>query len=172
MAVVILYHRMSDPPATVRATFEERYWYPEEGGVVWLAGYNVVDDSGRYLARDSPELAARGLRIAGVAGAARHHAEALTSDAVAPGRPLVLRRDPHNPHDPNAIAVDLPAADGGAQLGWVPRDVAAELAADLDAGRPWSAVALREQRPSPRDARSGVTMLLAPAPAISLEPTR
>ena len=45
---------------------------------------------------------------------------------------------------------------------------AAELAPDLDAGRPWSAVVLREQRPSPRDPRSGATMLLAAADAIEL----
>ena len=59
-------------------------------------------------------------------------------------------------------------ADGGPQLGWVPREVAVDVAADLDAGRPWAAVAMRERRASPRDPRSGLTMLLAPAPAIEL----
>jgi HIRAN domain len=146
---------------------EERYWYPEEGGQVWLAGYHVVDpESGRFLARDAPELAARGLRVASVAGAGQHHAEALLSDAVAPGRPLLLRRDPANPHDPNAIQVH--PADGGAQVGWVPRELAAELAPELDAGRPWAAVVLREQRRSPRDPRHGLTMLLAPAESVEL----
>jgi HIRAN domain len=150
----------------VAVVFEERYWYPEDGGVVWLAGYAVVDpDSGAFLARDAPELAARGLRVTGVAGAARHHAGALASDAAAPGRPLVLRRDAGNEHDANAIAVDTP---GGDQLGWVPRELAAELAPQLDAGAPWSALALREQRASPRDPRTGVTMLLAAAPAVEL----
>jgi HIRAN domain len=154
------------PPATIDVTFEERYWYPDDGGVVWLAGYHVVDPgSGRYLARDAPELLARGWRVTGVAGAARHHAEGLNSDAVAPGRPLELRRDAGNPHDPNAIAVHAAAGD---QVGWVPRELAAELAGELDAGRPWSAVALREHRRSPRDPRSGLTMLLAPAPSIAL----
>jgi hypothetical protein len=117
------------------------------------------------LARDAPELASRRLLVTGVAGAARHHAEALRSDAVAPGRPLVLRRDRDNPHDPNAIAVD---SVDGEQVGWVPRAVAVDLAVDLDAGRPWSAVSLREQRASPRHPRSGLTMLLAPAAAIEL----
>jgi hypothetical protein len=147
--------------------YEERYWYPDEGGEVWIAGYTVLDPAtGRYLARGSPELAARGLRVVGVAGAARHHAEALASDAAEPGRRLELRRDPANPHDPNAIAVH--GDGGGEQLGWVPREVAAELAPELDQGRPWSAVALREQRRSPRDPRHGLTMLLAPAPGIEL----
>ena len=149
----------------VDVTREERYWYPDEGGAVWLAGYSVIDpDSGSFLARDDPALAARGLRVVGVAGAARHHAEALESEAAAPGRALELRRDRENPHDPNAIAVHA----GDEQVGWVPREVAAELAPELDAGRPWSAVVLREQRASPRDRRSGLTMLLASAEAIEL----
>jgi hypothetical protein len=153
----------------VDVVLEERYWYPDDGGIVWIAGYQLVDsESGRYLARDAPELAARGLRVAGVAGAGRHHAEALASDAVAPGQPLALRRDADNPHDANAIAVHA-GGDGG-QVGWVPRELAAELAPELDAGRPWSAVVLREQRRSPRDPRTGLTMLLAAAPEIALRP--
>ena len=150
----------------VDVAFEERYWYPDDGGVVWLAGYSLIDaGSGRFLGRDAPELAARRLHVAGVAGSARHHAGALHSDDAAPGRPLVLRREPRNAHDPNAVAVDTAH---GAQLGFVPRDLAAQLAPDLDAGVAWSAVVLREQRPSPRDPRSGVTMLLAPAASIAL----
>jgi hypothetical protein len=146
--------------------FEERYWYPDDGGVVWIAGYQLVEsESGRYLGRDAPELAARGLRVVGVAGAGRHHAEALASADVGPGRPLELRRDRENPHDAAAIAVH---AAGGAQVGWVPREVAAELASQLDGGAPWSAVVLREHRASPRDPRTGLTMLLAPGAAIEL----
>jgi HIRAN domain len=158
-----------DRPAAVivDVAYEARYWYPDDGGEVWLEGFQVVDPvSGSYLARDAPALIERGLRVAAVAGAARHHAGALGTDALAPGRPLVLRRDTANPHDANAIAVH--PADGGEQAGWVPRELAAELAPDLDAGRPWAAVVLREQRPSPRDPRSGLTMLLAPAETIEL----
>ena len=155
-------------PAVVDVAFEERYWYPHDGGVVWVSGYQLVEpESGRYLARNAPEVLAAGLVVASVAGAARHHAQALADeDAVAPGRPLTLRRDPANEHDSNAIAVH--PQGGGEQLGWVPRDVAIDVAADLDAGRPWAAVALRERRASPRDPRTGLTMLLAPAPAIEL----
>lgn len=153
----------------VDVSFQERYWYPDEGGVVWLSGYQLVDpDRGDFLGRDAAVLRERGLRVAGVAGARQHHAEALQSDAAAPGKPLELRRDPENEHDPNAIAVEA----GGDQVGWVPRDLAAELAPELDAGRPWSAVVLRERRASPRDPRTGLTMLLAAAPAIELRARR
>jgi hypothetical protein len=152
---------------TVDVEYDERYWYPDDGGEVWLAGYQVVDPaSGSYLARDAAVLRERGLRVAGVAGAARHHAAGLASDALAPGAALELRRDRRNEHDVNAIAV-FPVG-GDEQAGWVPREVAAELAADLDAGRPWAAIVLREQRPSPRDPRTGLTMLLARGEAIEL----
>jgi hypothetical protein len=150
----------------VEVEYEERYWYPDDGGQVWLAGYHLVDSSsGRFLARDAPELLERGLRVVGVAGAGQHHAEALLSDDAEPGRPLELRRDPGNPHDPNAIAVH---ARDGRQLGWVPREVAAELAPEIDEGMPAAAVVLREQRRSPRDPRHGLTLLLAAAPSIEL----
>jgi hypothetical protein len=143
---------------------EERYWYPDDGGIVWLAGFQPVAPDGRFLGREAPELAAAGLRIAGVAGAARHHADALGSDAAEPGCPLELRRDPGNEHDPHAIAV----LAGGEQVGWVPRAVAEEITPAIDAGAPYSAVVLREQRASPRDPRTGLTMLLAAAPSIEL----
>jgi HIRAN domain len=151
----------------VHVVWDERYWYPEDGGQVWLVGYQLFDPLGdRYLARDSPELAELGLRVAAVAGASRHHADAVAAEDVGPGRALELRRDPANEHDPNAIAV-YPAG-AGEQVGWVPREVAADLAPDLDAGRHWTAVVLREQRRSPRDPRHGVTMLLAPGEGIEL----
>ena len=149
----------------VDAVFDERYWYPDDGSIVWLSGYAVVGDDGRYLARDAPELAARGLIVTNVAGAARHHADALASDAAAPGSGLELRRDRANEHDRNATAVHL---RGGEQLGWVPREVAALLAPELDASTAWSALALRESRRSPRDPRAGLTMLLARTGAIEL----
>ncbi len=156
---------MAEPTVVVDVHWGERYWYPDDGGEVWVAGYQLVDPvSGRYLGRDAPELEARGLLVAGAAGASAHHAAVLESDAAAPGRPLALRRDPANEYDPNAIAV---LADGE-QLGWVPRELAAELAPAVDAGQPWAAVVLREQRRSPRDPRHGVTLLLAPAEAIEL----
>jgi hypothetical protein len=155
---------------SVDVEFEERYWYPDDGGIVWVAGYQLVDPaSGRFVARDDPSLAERGLVVAGVAGAEQHHADVLQSDGAAPGRPLVLRRDPDNEYDPNAIAVDTAA---GAQAGWVPREIAAELAPALDAGTAWAAVVLRERRASPRDPRSGLTMLLARGDEIELRERR
>jgi hypothetical protein len=135
----------------VHVEYQERYWYPDDGGEVWVSGYQLVDESGRFLGRDAPELSAAGLIVAWVAGAV-HRPAALASDAAAPGRPLTLRPEPDNPHDPHAVAVDL---ETGEPVGYVPR----EFAPLVDAS--WSAIVLRERRDSPRDPRSGLTMLLS-----------
>jgi hypothetical protein len=142
----------------VDVELRERYWYPDDGGEVWVAGYHLVDASGRILARDAPELAAAGLIVAAVAGAI-HRPDALASEAAAPGRPLRLRREPDNPHDPSAVAV---LTDAGEPLGYAPREIAPSV------DESWSAVVLRERRASPRDPRTGLTMLLARTGPIEL----
>jgi hypothetical protein len=158
---------MAAGAVTVDVVFEERYWYPDDGSILWIAGYQPVDpDSGRFLAGDDPSLGDRGLRVASVAGAGAHHADVLADDAFAPGRRLVLRREPDNPHDANAISVR--DATGARQAGWVPRELAAVLAPAIDRGEPYSAIALRERRADPRSPRAGLTMLVAAAPAIEL----
>ena len=140
-------------PVVVDVEFAERYWYPDDGGQVWLSGYQLVDPvSGSYLARDAPLLAERGLRVSGVAGTQFRPRRAGLRRTSPRAARSTLRREPANQHDANAIAV---ARRRRAHVGFVPRELAAELAPELDAGRPWSAVVLREQRASPRDPRSG-----------------
>ena len=148
----------------VQVVQQERYWYPDDGGEVWVAGFQLVDAEGRYLGRDAPELVDAGLRVSRVAGARDHHAEALQSEGAAPGSALVLRRDRENEYDANAIAVETVEAD---VLGFVPRELAEEITPRLG-GEPWSALVLREQRATPRDPRTGVTMLLAPVRELHL----
>jgi hypothetical protein len=151
----------------VRAELQERYWYPDDGGQVWVAGYQLLDDDGRFMGRDAAR--ARGLIVSGVAGAGAHHADALQSDDAAPGRPLSLVRDAGNEYDPNAIAVETRADDApGARLGFIPRELAAEMAPRIDAGEAFSALVLREQRASPRDPRTGLTMLIAQGATLEL----
>jgi hypothetical protein len=135
----------------VDVEFRERYWYPDDGGEVWVSGYQLVDADGHFIGRDALPP---GLLVASVAGAI-HRPDALASALAAPGCRLVLRAEPENVHDPAAVAVDL---SSGEPLGYVPR----ELAPLVD--ETWSAVVLRERRRSPRDPRDGVTMLLSDSP--------
>jgi hypothetical protein len=139
----------------VRVAFQEEYWYPDDGGEVWVSGYYPVGEDGRFLSRDAlPD----DMVVTNVAGVT-HRPEALQSGLAAPGAVLRLRPEPDNAHDPNAVAVQL---EDGTPLGYVPRELAPLVAAD------WSAVVLRERRLSPRDPRTGLTVLLAHAPAVEL----
>src|ERR1700736_4152613 len=54
---------------------------------------------------------------------------------LAPGAALELRRQPDNPHDPNAIGVWY----GALQLGFLKRPIAARVAPHVDAGERYSA---------------------------------
>jgi hypothetical protein len=49
---------------------------------------------------------------------------------------FALVREPDNPHDPNAIRVEL----AGLYLGYVPRNIANDLAPQMDAGRRYMAL--------------------------------
>ena len=133
----------------VDAEFHERYWYPDDGGEVWVAGYQLVDAEGRFVGRDALP---GGALVCNVAGAV-HRPEALAAAEL--GAPLILRAEPQNEYDPHAMAVDL---RDGTPLGYVPRDYAPRV----DAA--WHALVLRERRRTPRDPREGLTMLLAPEP--------
>ena len=58
---------------------EESYWYPDDGGEVWVAGYYPVDADGRFMTR--AELEALGLIATHVAGAV-HRPEAQASSGA------------------------------------------------------------------------------------------
>ena len=122
---------------------QERYWYPDDGGEVWVAGYYPVDAAGRFMSREALEAA--GLLVSHVAGAL-HRPEAVASDDAAPGRPLTLRAEPDNPHDPHAVAV-LTAA--GERVGYVPRELNTARRRDVARRRPARA-ARQPARPAQR----------------------
>jgi hypothetical protein len=59
-------------------------------------------------------------------------AQAIVMDLVE-GAELTLEREAHNPYDPNAIMVKDPAT--GEHLGYVAKEVAVDLAPEMDAGK-------------------------------------
>lgn len=55
-------------------------------------------------------------------------------DKLKPASPLTLKRQPENSHDKNAVLVILSGASGTRALGWLPRQLAQEIAPLLDSG--------------------------------------
>lgn len=76
------------------------------------------------------------LRVVAVAGVS-FRADDVRDASFDPGRRLALVREPENEHDPNAVAVWN--EDRTLQAGYVPRDVALELAGDELAVSLWRA---------------------------------
>jgi hypothetical protein len=89
------------------------------------------------------------IRVVPVAGVS-YRADALDDGSFDPGQALALVPEPDNEHDSNAVGIWN--ADRTLQLGYVPRDVAPELAGDEQALSLWRV-------------DGGLRVLIAPADA-------
>lgn len=101
---------------------------------LWLergaGGYHLRDAAtGEPVRWEDPRL-----RVVPVAGVS-FRPEALGDASVEPGRALALLPEPENEHDPNAIAIWN--EERTLQVGYVPREVAPELAGDEQAVSLW-----------------------------------
>jgi HIRAN domain len=156
-----------DPP--LRLGFEEREWDSESessGEELDGYGYGLRDEDDRAIAWDDQLLAANGIEVMKVAGTSHRLAD-IQSPAFAPGSPLLLKPDPKNRFDKNAIGVW--DARGRIKAGFVPKERAAEIGRRLRSER-LEALLLWEWRDS-RGERCGLRMLVAP-PEVLVERPR
>ena len=107
---------------------------PSERLRLWLergaSGFYLRDAAtGEPVRRSDPRV-----RVVPVAGVS-YRAEALADPSFDPGRRLALVPEPENEHDPNAVAIWN--EDRTLQVGYVPREVAADLAGDEQAVSLW-----------------------------------
>ena len=94
------------------------------------SGYHLRDAaSGEALRWEDPRI-----RVVPVAGVS-YRAEALPDSSFDPGRRLALVPEPDNEHDPNAVGIWN--EERTLQLGYVPRETAAELGGDEQAVSLW-----------------------------------
>lgn len=136
-----------------------------DGTMLWRNGYVLVDDRGRYLSWDAPEIADADSMICRVAGVT-HRAQALQGDEFSPGRPLVLRPEPENPHDGNAVGVW--DQSGRVLVGYLPRAEAPGVAAAFRRRRPKGAMVLQEFRESEDRHRVALVILVCPLGPVQL----
>ena len=109
------------------------------------SGYRLRDAAtGEPVRWEDPRI--RVIPAAGVS----YRPEALSDASFDPGRRLSLVPEPDNEHDPNAVAIWN--EERTLQLGYVPREVAAELAGDEQAISLWRV-------------ESGLRVLIVPADA-------
>ena len=139
------------PPESSSSSERLRIWLERGESGFWLRDAATGD----AMKWEDPRV-----RVVKLAGSS-YRAEALQDDAFAPGRRLALVREPENEHDPDAVAVWN--AERRLQGGYVPAEVAPELAGDEQA------VVLWEFRGEDGQ-RIGLRILLAPADAWIQEP--
>ena len=101
---------------------------------MWLeragAGYRLRDAAtGEPVPWEDPRL-----RVTAVAGVTFRPGN-VEDESFDPGQRLALVAEPHNEHDPNAVAIWNEKRT--LQAGYVPRDVAAELGGDEQAVSLW-----------------------------------
>ena len=128
------------PPAGSSSSERLRLWLERGEG-----GFFLRDAaSGEPVGWSDPKL-----RVVKVAGSS-YRLEALQDAGFDPGRRLSLVPEPDNEHDPNAVAIWN--EERTLQLGYVPRETAAELADDEQAVSLWRV-------------EGGLRVLIAPADA-------
>ena len=94
------------------------------------SGYYLRDAaSGEPVRWEDPRI-----RVVPVAGVS-YRAEALPDPSFDPGRRLALVPEPDNEHDPNAVGIWN--EERTLQLGYVPREIVAELGGDEQAVSLW-----------------------------------
>ena len=112
------------------------------------SGYHLRDAaSGEPVRWEDPRI-----RVVPVAGVS-DRAEALPDPSFDPGRRLALVPEPGNEHDPNAVGIWN--EERTLQLGYVPRETAAELGGDEQAVSLWRVEAGLRVLIVPRDAWVG-----------------
>jgi hypothetical protein len=126
-----------------------------------------VSDDGRFLAltdRLSPDPRVWYCAIAG----AKHRPPALQDERFRPLSEVLLRPEPENPHDPDAVGVWDQA--GTLQVGYVPANLSGDIASQLRAGEPLGGLILREiRRGSATGSRVALHLLLAPLGTLDLQ---
>ena len=94
------------------------------------SGYRLRDAAtGEPVRWEDPRI-----RVVSVAGVS-YRADSLPDASFDPGRRLALVPEPDNEHDPNAVAIWNEGRT--LELGYVPRETAAELAGDEQAVSLW-----------------------------------
>lgn len=151
---------------TVRVVEDTHTFYGEDASTWWSGGYAPVADDGHFLALADHATSDPRVLYCAVAGAS-HRSAALQDAHFQPLSEVVLRPEPDNPHDPDAVGVW--DKNGTLQVGYVPADISADVAARIRAGELFAGLILREIRQgSETGPRVSLHMIAGPRGAVNL----
>jgi hypothetical protein len=151
---------------TVSVVEDTHLFAAEDGSTLWCGGYAPVDEHGFFLSIVEHRTSDPRCLYCNVAGTS-YRPKALQDARFKSGAQVVLRPEPTNPHDPNAVGVW--DSSGTMQVGYVPAAVSAEVATQFRSGSPLGGLIISEfRRGSQAGPRVGLHMLLAPLGALLL----
>jgi hypothetical protein len=150
------------PPLTIHVVEDTHTYEAEDGKVVWCGGYAPVDEDGHFIAESEHRTSNERVLHCKVAGVTFRPPRALANRRFAHGSQLMLRLEPSNPADPDAVAVY--DSRGRVHVGYVPRTLSKKVADLIRSGTSLQARVLREFRlGSPNGKRLGIRIVIYPA---------
>ena len=151
---------------TVRVVEDTHLFTAEDGSTLWCGGYAPVDEDGCFLTIAEHRTSDPRCLYCNVAGTS-YRQKALQDARFKPGAQVILRPEPTNAHDPNAIGVW--GSSGTIHVGYVPATLSPQIAAQFRSGNPLGGLIISEfRRDSETGPRVGLHMLLAPQGALLL----
>jgi hypothetical protein len=153
-------------PITVRVVEDTHSYTADDGSAWWSGGYAPVyedADGENYFLALGEYLSDTCVLYCKVAGV-RHYPEALRDPRFKPGSAAILRLEPDNPYDSDAVGVW--DGTGSVQVGHIPADLSTDVASRIRAGEPLVAFVLREIRRQSK--RSALHLLVMPAGELNL----
>jgi hypothetical protein len=156
------------PPITVRVVEDTHTYATTDGSTWWSGGHTPIyeDEDGEHyfigLGEYLPDSRLLYCKIAG----ARHY-PALYESRFKPGSIGLLRPEPENAYDANAVAVW--DGEGSVQVGYIPAVLSGEVASRIRAGEKLVAFVLREiRRQSQSGQRAAFHVLVMPDRELNL----
>lgn len=146
-------HRDADGSKYLSASDQPRLLVPDESGALPVTvrdGFFVYVPTGQLMPPANRVLNALGVVSFRVRGT--QHYPGAKSGNTAPGQPAILRREPQNEFDANAVAVHANTASGRlAKVGYVNKGLARSLAKRMDAGESVEGLFMRGSAPGDWD---------------------
>jgi hypothetical protein len=153
-------------PVTVRVLEDSHTFTTADGSTLWCGGHTPVDDEGLYCRIDEHRTSDPRCLYCNVAGTS-YRKDALQDGRFQAGSAVILRPEPTNPHDPNAVGVW--DSSETLQVGYVPAALSGRVAGEFRKGNPQSGLIIAEfRRDSDTGLRVGLHMLVAPLGSLLL----
>jgi hypothetical protein len=162
------FSRPGVPPITVRVVEDTHTYATSDGSTWWAGGHTPIyeDEDGEHyfigLGEYLPDSRLLYCKIAG----ARHY-PALYESRFKPGSIGLLRPEPENAYDANAVAVW--DGEGSVQVGYIPAVLSGDIASRIRAGEKLVVFVLREiRRQSQSGQRAAFHVLVMPDQELNL----